>query len=58
MAKSAIDWVTILDDTTIPSITAGFFNEDATDDTGEKYLRLYPESSWMTVEGRLASNIQ
>ena len=56
VGKLTIDWVTIYNDTTVPTVDSGFFNEDATDETGEEYLRLYPEDGWTTIEGRLARN--
>lgn len=54
VGQLTIDWVTIFDDTAIPTITSGFFNENATDSQGEPYLRLYPEDAWSSVEGRFA----
>ncbi|MEO1644584.1 MAG: hypothetical protein AAFR67_05320, partial [Chloroflexota bacterium] len=55
-SQVVVDYVEIYDDTTTPSIGAGFYNEDATDTSGNQYLNLYPQDRWITVDNFLAAS--
>lgn len=54
IAQMAVDYVRIYDDALPPALDGGFYNEDATDASGEPYLKLYPEDRWTTISGRAA----
>ncbi|MGJ3241300.1 MAG: hypothetical protein ACFE0Q_21515 [Anaerolineae bacterium] len=55
-AALSVDWVRIFNNSNVPSIASGFFNEDATDENGNPYLVVEPTNGWSSVEGRLARN--
>jgi len=44
--KMSIDSITVLNDTTAPTIPASLYNENATDNSNNPYLQLVPSSAW------------
>jgi hypothetical protein len=50
-ATMGIDYLYIYEDTDLVTIPAGFYNEDAQNDSEENYLAVYPEASWQSFSG-------
>jgi hypothetical protein len=54
-ARIRIDYVRIYNDTPPTILPAGYYNQDAKDNSGNLFLRLFPTNRWGTISGTAAA---